>query len=238
VHLLSEKEFKSGIMDALDMASLSTRLPRLIRDIETKVMSSLYSVTLPVLSAVGLVLEEAITSHQARELKTVHLDIVDLLALAESEGIDIIPMLKRSGLSVSSGVDGVTCTLIPNPYTRFALIRAHNLVRMRIETFYESFVPFVPSTMPSLPGCVLMDATPRLSCDAICLGLNAPNPKLELDQLMHSERSERKLLEVISENQIRTLDPALCDCGLVGCCRWGGGSEGSVDIYCLDCQEL
>ena len=226
-------------MDALDKASHSTRLPSTIRDIETKVMSSLISVTLPVLSAVGLVLEVAITSHEARELKTVHLDIVDLLAVAASEGIDIIPMLKKSGLSVSSGVDGVSCTLIPNPYNRFALIRAHNLVRMRIENFYESFVPFVPSPMPSLSGCVsTMDITPRSNCNAICLGLNAPNPKLELDQLMHSERSERKLLEVISENRIRTLDPVLCDCGLVACCRWGGGSEGSVDTYCLDCQEL
>ena len=211
-------------MDALDMASHSTRLPRIIRDIETKVMSSLYLVTLPVLSAVGLVLEEAITSHQARELKTVHLDIVDLLALAESEGIDIIPMLKRSGLSVSSGVDGVSCTLIPNPYTRFALIRAHNLVRMRIETFYESFIPFVPSTMPSLSGCVsAMDITPRSNCNAICLGMNVSD-------------TTDKLWKIMSVDELKDPNPIKCMCGgFDALCVWG--SEAQPAYYCLGCQE-
>jgi len=191
------------------MASHSTRLPRLIRDIETKVMSSLISVTLPVLSAVGLVLEDAITSHEAREIKTVHLDIADLLAVAESQGIDIIPMLKKSGLSVSSGVDGVSCTFNPSPYTRFALIRAHNLVRMKIETFSESFVPFVPSPMPSLSGCV---------------------------STMDVSDTTDKLWKIMSVDELKDPNPIKCMCGgFDALCVWG--SEAQPAYYCLGCQE-
>ena len=52
------------------------------------------------------------------------------------------------------------------------------------------------------------------------------------------EGLESTLLEVISDDQLRSPEPKLCSCGLVACSRWGWGSEGfDAEYTCLDCQE-